>query len=95
MKPIIIDCSKSFKRAELEKLLLDVYEEGYSDGYSEGFRMGRMNDITITPTWGTSTDNIIVFKGPSDVPNPCEIRCSTGTDLINEAMKTLAKGKKK
>lgn len=94
MRPVVVDCSKIFNKKELENLLRDVYEAGYSDGYSNGFQMGRRDDITITPTWNNGS-SIKLDIGPSDVPNPYVIKCNAGTDLINEAMKTFEKGKKK
>lgn len=94
MKPIVVDCSKAFNKKELENLLRDVYEAGYFDGYSKGFQMGHRSDITITPAWNDTTP-IKLDIGPSDVPNPYVIKCNAETDLINEAMKTLAEGKKK
>lgn len=95
MRPVVVvDCSKTLNKEELENLLRDVYEAGYFDGYSKGFQMGRREEITITPTWNDSNP-IKLDVGPSDIPNPYVTRCNAGTDLINEAMQTLAKGKKK
>lgn len=93
MRPVVVDCSKTFNKKELENLLRDVYEAGYFDGYSKGFQLGRRDEITITPTWNDSSP-IKIDVGPSDVPNPYVIKCNAGTDLINEAMQTLAKGKR-
>lgn len=50
----------TFTKAELEKLLDEVYKEGRADGYSQGYHDGKPVTITYpyTPIWYSTTSDI-------------------------------------
>ena len=95
MKPIvkIIDANEGvikFSKAELEKLLDDIYNAGYQDGQAAS---KPINEPSLTNPYGYPYPVYYGTGTPSYYPNKYEITCnSTGSDTVkNENIKAYNK----